>query len=136
MNDVNTRLLMTASALLLALLGLPCVFAPDFVLQRLTGGTSAPAELIVQVTGALYFGFAGLNWMGKANLIGGIYGRPVAIGNLMHFLVAGIALVKAAAGSAQPQVIWPLAGAYAVLAAAFAYIVFGSPLSRAESRAS
>jgi hypothetical protein len=123
--SMNTRLLMTASALVLALLGLPCVFAPDLVLKQLTGGTSAPAELIVQVTGALYFGFAGLNWMGKANLIGGIYGRPVAIGNLTHFLVAGIALLKAAPGASQPVILWTLAVIYAALAAAFAYIVFG-----------
>jgi hypothetical protein len=127
---MNARLLMTASALVLALLGLPCVFAPEIVLEKLGGSAPPGAQLIVQVTGALYFGFAGLNWMGKANLMGGIYGRPVAIGNLMHFLVAGIALLKAAAASHAPESapIWVLAAIYAVLAAGFAFIVFGNPL--------
>jgi len=96
--------------------------------MRLAGGTSPGSELIVQIAGALYAGFAGLNWMGKANLIGGIYGRPVAIGNLLHFLVAGIALLKAAPHSAESALIWALAAVYAVLAASFAFIVFGNPL--------
>ena len=59
------RLLMTASAVFLVLLGLPCVFAPDVVLRRLVGNTSTVAEIVVQLTGALYVGFAVLNWMSR-----------------------------------------------------------------------
>jgi hypothetical protein len=80
-----TRYLMAGSALALALIGLPCLFAPDVVLARLSGDSSPATLLIIQILGALYFGFAALNWMGKPNLIGGIYGRPVTIGNLLHF---------------------------------------------------
>jgi len=118
---------MAASALALALLGLPCIFAPDVVLQKLTGGTSAAAELLVQVTGALYLGFASLNWMGKGNLIGGIYGRPVAIGNLLHFLVAAIALLKGLSALGGPRFLWPIAIGYASFALGFALVVFRSP---------
>ena len=106
---------MSASALALALLGLPCIFAPDVVLQRLAGSTTAGAELIVQITGALYLGFAGLNWMGKANLMGGIYGRPVAIGNLLHFLVAAIAIFKSGANHGRRASCGPLAWAMRAL---------------------
>jgi hypothetical protein len=130
---MNARLLMTASALVLALLGLPCVFAPEIVLQKVGGDASPGAQLLVQIMGALYFGFAGLNWMGKGNLIGGIYGRPVAIGNLLHFLVAGIALLKAAPQASQSALVWTLAAVYAVLAAGFAFIVFGNPLRASET---
>ena len=130
---MNARFLMIASALVLALLGLPCIFAPDLVLKAFAGNTSQATELIVQVTGALYLGFAGLNWMGKANLIGGIYGRPVAIGNLMHFLVAGIALLKAPTPQAgASSLLWALTAIYAALAVGFALVVFGNPL-RAKS---
>jgi len=123
-----TRILMTVSALWLALLGLPCTFAPDLVLKWFTGGTSPAAELVVQVLGALYLGFAAIDWMGKSNLIGGIYGRPVAIGNLIHFLVAGIALFKAAGHLPQSAVSWAIAAVYAVLALCFAWVTFGNPL--------
>jgi hypothetical protein len=131
---MNTRLLMTASALVLALLGLPCIFAPDMVLKELTGGSSGAAELLVQVMGALYLGFAGLNWMGRANLIGGIYGRPVAIGNLLHFLVAAIALLKYAPNATPSAPAWVVAAIYTVLAVAFGLVVFGNPLRAADAR--
>ena len=124
----HTRLLMTLSALVLAALGLPCVFAPEIVLASITGSTAPGPELIVQITGALYFGFAGLNWMGRGSLIGGIYGRPVAIGNLMHFLVGGLALIKAASSAPASALLWPLSILYLLFALCFAVIVFGNPL--------
>jgi len=120
------RLLMTASALLLAVLGLPCVFAPDLVLKQLAGGTSPVPEIIVQLTGALYVGFAILNWMAKGSLIGGIYGRPLALGNMTHFLVGGLALLKAT--GVAPTVAWTLGIVYAVLAMSFIRVTFKNPL--------
>ena len=123
----QTRALMAASALALDLLGLPCIIAPDVVLQKLTGQTSATAELLVQVTGALYMGFASVNWMGKANLIRGIYGRPVAIGNLLHFLVVAIALIKGLSAMGGPRFLWPIAIGYGSFALGFALVVFRTP---------
>ena len=128
----HTRILMTLSALTLAVLGLPCVFAPDVVLAKIAGTTSPGSELIVQITGALYFGFAGLNWMGRGNLIGGIYGRPVAIGNLMHFLVGGLALLKVASQTAAPLWVWGISIDYGIFALWFAFVVFGNPLRAKE----
>jgi hypothetical protein len=126
------RLLMTASALFLAMLGVPCMFAPDVVLARLAGGTSPGAEILVQLTGALYMGFAALNWMSKGSLMGGIYGRPVAIGNLLHFLAGGFALIKAAPSMGQPALAWPVAAGYALFAMGFALVVFRNPLAAAR----
>jgi hypothetical protein len=122
------RVLMTASALVLALLGLPCVFAPDIVLRHVAGGTSAPTELIVQITGALYAGFAIVDWMAKGSLKGGIYGRPLAVGNLLHFFAAALALLKAAPTFPQPLFAWPLAGIYTLLAIGFGLVIFRNPV--------
>ena len=131
----HPRLLMTLSAIMLALLGLPCIFVPEIVLAKLSGSTTPGAELIVQLTGALYLGFAGLNWMGRGNLIGGIYGRPVAIGNLMHFLVGGLALLKTASKMSAPLLAWGIAVDYTIFAAWFALVVFGNPLRAADGKA-
>lgn len=130
-----SRILMTVSALTLALLGLPCVFAPDVLLLKLAGSTTPGGELLVQCMGALFMGLAGIDWMSRGSLIGGIYGRPVAIGNLMHFLVAGIALFKAASTLPHSPVAWAVAVVYGLLAAGFAYIIFGDPLRNAEAKA-
>ncbi len=127
------RLLMTTSAAVLALLGLPCVFAPEVLLARLTGSSSPGGELIVQITGALYLGFAILNWMAKGSLIGGIYGRPVALGNLLHFVAAALALFRSAASLPEPLFIWAIAAVYGLLAVGFARVMFGNPLGNANA---
>jgi len=123
------RLLMTASAVLLALLGLPCMFAPDVVLTRLAGSTSTAAEIIVQLTGALYVGFAALNWMSKGSLMGGIYGRPVGVGNLLHFFAGALALLKATSLTGAPSGTWPLALVYTAFAVGFGLVVLRNPLA-------
>jgi hypothetical protein len=126
------RLMMSASAVFLCALGLPCVFAPDRVLTRLAGSTSGVAELIVQLTGALYLGFAALNWMSRGSLMGGIYGRPVALGNFLHFLAGGVAVMKAAPAMGQPALAWPVAIGYAFFALGFARVMFRNPLAPQE----
>ena len=50
--------------------------------------------LVIQVSGALYLGFANLNWMARGVLIGGIYSRPLAMGNFLHFSIVTIVLAK------------------------------------------
>ena len=123
------RLLMTASALVLAVLGLPCVFAPDAVLVTLTDATVSGVEILVQLTGALYMGFAALNWMSKGSLMGGIYGRPVAIGNLLHFVTGGFALVKYVSATDASLLAWLAAIGYALFALGFAWVAFRNPVT-------
>jgi len=62
-----------------------------------------------------------INWTAKANLIGGIYGRPIAIGNMIHFFMGALVLMRGP--SVYTHTILALTIVYTVLAAAF-YIVF------------
>ncbi|GGK87891.1 hypothetical protein GCM10011405_39560 [Rufibacter glacialis] len=117
---------MLASAIFMALLGGISSFMPQEVLLYLGSEATGLGPLLVQLLGALYLGFAILNWMAKGILIGGIYARPVALGNLMHFLVGALALLKAA--QAGGQVLWPLAVVYGLFALLFGMISFRHPL--------
>ncbi|HEX2189263.1 MAG TPA: hypothetical protein VHG51_10220 [Longimicrobiaceae bacterium] len=123
-----TRLLMTASAVALGLLGLAGSFVPDEVLGWMGAPASPPLVLLVQLLGALYLGFAVLDWMARGNLIGGIYSRPVATGNLLHFLSAGIAILRLLARAPELRALWPLALVYTLLAAGFAVVLFRHPV--------
>jgi len=122
---MNTRLLMRASAIFLGILGACATFLPQEILAR--AGTM-PVEftvVLVQVAGALYLGFGMLNWMAQGSIIGGIYGRPVAIGNLAHFTIGALSLLKSiVTGQRSPEVIAG-AAAYAIFAIAFAVLAFG-----------
>jgi hypothetical protein len=124
----DTRLLMTACAIVLGLLGVAGSFLPDEVLGWLGVPTSPALLLLVQVLGALYLGFALLNWMTRFNLIGGIYSRPVAIGNLMHFLSGGLAMIKLLARAPELRSLWPIVLVYALVTVAFGLVLFRSPI--------
>jgi hypothetical protein len=126
---MNTRLVMTASASALGALGIAATFLPQEIAAYL--GASKTIPLLIQILGALYLGFAMLNWTAKEGLIGGIYNRPIAIGNLVHFLVAALALGKGAFANPAIPMILPFAIGYAIFAIAFAWIFFTSPVKSA-----
>jgi hypothetical protein len=124
---MNTKFLMSSSAAFMAILGVAATFAPQEILAHYGFSHSPLAVLPLQVAGALYLGFAILNWMARGNLIGGIHSRPVAVGNFFHFAVVAVTMLKlAASGSARSEII---AGAVvcSVFAAHFGYVVFTSP---------
>ena len=84
--------------------------------------------LIMSLTGALYWGFGILNWMAKETLIGGIYNRPITLGNLLHFGTGGIALVKIVSDvERNSEIIILLSVVYSVLAIFFAYVFKTNP---------
>lgn len=120
-----SKLLMIVSAAFMAAAGLMLTFAPHELLGASQGGQHAALLPAMQLLGALYLGAAMTNWMSKSNLVGGVFGRPLAMGNLGHFGIGAMALVRIAAGS--DARFWPLAVLYVVLAAAFGIIAFFPP---------
>jgi hypothetical protein len=87
---------MALSAVLMAVLGLITSYFPDKVLE--THGTvpDGPTMLLIQMMGALYLGFAVLNWTARGAIIGGIYARPLAFGNFLHFAMVAVMLMREA----------------------------------------
>jgi hypothetical protein len=124
---LKTRWILGASALLMGVAGLAGSFAPQEILGSLGIAATGALPVMVQVMAALYLGFAMTNWMAKDSLIGGIYNRPLAVGNLLHSACAAMALAKAASNHA-PALIIVATVIYAVLAIAFGWIVFGRPV--------
>ena len=91
---MNTKILMTSSALFMAIIGIVLSFLPHEIAAYFNVEPNLITILFLNILSALYLGFGIINWMAKETLIGGIYNRPIAIGNLMHFGVGAIALVK------------------------------------------
>ncbi len=124
MSHLHTRILMLLSAGFMFALGLITTFSPQSFLAR----PASPSEtLIVQAAGALYLGFAMTNWMAKDNLIGGIYSRPVALGNLLHFFAVAMALLKISGTHQRTPTILVLTAIYTVFAVWFGLVVFTHP---------
>ena len=74
---MNTKSLMTLSAIILALIGISLIFLPKEILEYLELSVSETLQLLMQIIGSFYFAFAILNWMSKGSIIGGIYNRPI-----------------------------------------------------------
>jgi hypothetical protein len=126
---MNTKWIMIATSLLLGVSGIALTFAPDLIIGSLGVNPSQVSIILGQILGALYFGFAMLNWMTKESLIGGIYNRPVAVANFTHFMIAGLALVKASISNPQiPILLILVSGVYAVLALLFGILLFRHPI--------
>ncbi|MEC9475325.1 MAG: hypothetical protein VX746_05320 [Candidatus Neomarinimicrobiota bacterium] len=127
---MNTKSLMTSSAIILALIGISLIFFPKEILDYFELSTSDTLELLMQIIGSFYFAFAMLNWMSKGSLIGGIYNRPIALANWTHFFIAGLALIKGVlANPSLSYVIWSIAIIYSIFAILFGIVLFKHPAS-------
>jgi hypothetical protein len=85
-----------------------------------------PVPLVVRLIGALLLGFAALNWLAKEMVVGGVYGRPVVVGNLAHFVIGTLASLRAAAGG-DSLAIRAVTGVYAGFAVWFGIVLFTRP---------
>jgi hypothetical protein len=120
---------MSISAAFMALLGLAGSFLPEASLRLIGTEPDTPTVILVQVTAALYMGFAIVNWMARGTVIGGIYGRPLTMGNLLHFAVVAALLIKASVVH-QTIGVMLIAAAYTFLAGWFGVVMFTYPGDR------
>ncbi len=119
-----TRLLMSLGAAFLAGLGVAALFAPQELAAYAGATPDAFTTTVTQLAGAAWLAFALVNWAARGNMMGGIYGRPIALGNFAHFTIAGIVLAKVVLNGAGHGPLVAVAAGYVLLAAAFGWVVF------------
>ena len=125
---MNTKILMISSAIIFTLIGINLILFPKEILNHLELGDSDTLELLMQIIGSLYCGFAMLNWMSKENLIGGIYNRPISAANWTHFAIACLALIKGIfANPNSSYIIWIITIFYSIFAILFGIVLFKYP---------
>jgi hypothetical protein len=127
------RLLMSSSAVFLAALGIGASFLPQELLAR--GGSPADwfTTTVVQLAGAAWVAFALVNWAASGTLIGGLYGRPIALGNFAHFAIGAIVLLTIVPRGHAGTALLAATALYAAFAAWFGYALFSAG-PRATSR--
>jgi hypothetical protein len=126
--NTYSKILMTISALFLGIMGIFLSFLPKEIINYLNINSNVITILLFQLIGALYLGFGILNWMLKGSRIGGIYNRPVLMGNLMHFLVGAMALIKIVSSiQAHSEIIIFLMIVYSTLSISFAILFKSNP---------
>jgi len=130
---MNTKALMTLSAIILALIGISLIFLPGEILDYFELSVSDALLLLMQIIGSFYFAFAMLNWMSRGSIIGGIYNRPIAIANWTHFVIAGFAIIKGILSNPSlSYIIWSIAIIYSIFAILFGIVAFNHPASQSK----
>ena len=125
---MNTRILMGASAAFYGIIGISLTFLPEEISWYWNREADIISIIILQLLGAAYIGFAMLNWMTKDNLVGGIYSKPLVVGNLVLFLVSTFALIKIIGiTEIHFEIILALSIIYAVFTICFGFIMMTNP---------
>jgi len=129
---VPTSILSSVIALGLFGLGVVFVFAPEEAGTALTGRGD---PLAFSLLGAALAGLGATNWMTRRQPLGGIYGRPIVLMNLAHFVIGGLALLRVGLDGEATGWTWVLCAFYLAGAALYGVLLFGEPahLKRAPS---
>ncbi|HEX7176104.1 MAG TPA: hypothetical protein VF240_12660 [Pyrinomonadaceae bacterium] len=122
---MNTKVLMVASSLALGLAGIAASFAPSEMLRAVGSPAVEPLPVLIQLLGGTYLGFAMTNWTAKDNIIGGIYSRPVSLGNSVLFLTGALALAKQQFSSGFRLPLTAALIVYTIFAIWFMWLVLG-----------
>ncbi len=121
----STKILMTVSAFFLVIIGILLSFLPQEALHLI--GKEDDLSFILQLCGALLFGFGMLNWMVKGSLIGGIYNKGVVVANFAHFFIGSSILIKQYAKNTDLSYLLILGIIYSIFSIGFGYLLFNSP---------
>lgn len=124
---MNTKYVMSSSAIVTGFAGLTASFFPVEILKMTGATTNEWPVLFIQITGALYLGFAIMNWMARTVLIGGIYAKPLGMGNFLHFTVVALTLFKFVINGENSMYVWVAIIVYATFAILFGLVLFTSP---------
>ena len=125
---MKTKLLMTSSALFCGIIGTLLLFLPIEIAEYLGVEPTIITILFLKILSAIYLGFGILNWTAKGSLIGGIYNKPIVLGNLLHFAVGAIELIKVISSiQTHREIIIFLTVFYVIFALLFAYVIKTNP---------
>jgi hypothetical protein len=113
----------------MAVLGIGITFLPQELLAHVGVRSEGAPVLLMQMLGALYLGFAALNWMNRGSHLGGVYGRPITLANFVAFAVAAVALLKGAIALRFPLEVTAMAAIYSVFGVWFGLVLFTHPAS-------
>jgi len=121
---MKSKIVMTASAVLLVGGGLALSFLPQETAVALGLGSAPMAVLLLQMLSGALLGVGFMNWLSRGKPMGGIYSRPLALQNFVLFGVGAIALDRAALRGAMLPAVHLTSVAFTVFAGAFGWLMF------------
>ncbi len=124
--------LLVAASLAYAIPGAVLTFAPDIALQEI-GVTAPPLTLwMAELLGGALLALAMLNWIQRFSIIGGLFGRPLLMTNLLALSVCFFSSVRHWRGhqGLAPMIVSLFA---AILLLAFGRLFFVAPQQKVDA---
>ncbi|MGI9174896.1 MAG: hypothetical protein ACR2GR_06225 [Rhodothermales bacterium] len=118
-----TKPLLVGAAIFQGLYGVALLFLPDELLGLFA--LDVRGALFAQQFGTALLGLAAVNWIGRGTSVGGIYGRPLVLGNLAFFMTNALLLVRQVLERPEMWVLWVNEVIVAGFALVFALLLFG-----------
>lgn len=94
---MSSRTILTITSLLLFAVGGLAVFAADEVADLMDLEVSFETRIFAEFAGIGMLALAIQNWMSPGRPIGGVYARPLGLGNLLFFSTSALGIFSAAA---------------------------------------
>lgn len=123
---MSSRTILTITSLLLFVAGGAAVFAADEVAGLMDLEVSFETRIFAEFAGIGMLALAIQNWMSRGRPIGGVYARPLGLGNLLFFSTSALTLGRYLSAGMLPLEVIAVCGVFALLALAFAWLVFFS----------
>jgi hypothetical protein len=134
-SSVISSALSRVSAAVLAAGGGALLFAPDVLLPALVPGFPPSGLWLGQLVGAAWLGMAALNWLQRAAILGGIYGRPVVLANLVLYFVSALSVLRVLLGGG-PTELWLILVPTGAFALAYGALLLRGPFDPLQRGAS
>lgn len=120
---------MITSGFLNGILGILLTFLPQEIGRWLGTISQTGADvLLLQLLGGAMFGIGLMNYMGRNAVLGGIYGKPIILGNMVFHFIAALELTKYLFDSSQWGLLAIPAILYSLLTIGFIRLNFTSAI--------
>ena len=119
-----------ASAVFLLVAGLALLFAADVILPQIVPGFPADGTWLGQMLGASWLAVGTLNWLSRAMLLGGIYGRPIVLANLSIYFIGAMVLLRTVATGETPTAVSFVFFPLVIFSAIYGWLLLRGPLLR------
>lgn len=125
-----SKIILTVTAIVYGIHGVALLFASD-----LTAGLFGIALTKELTFGAQFFagallGMAFINWYSRASIVGGIYGRPLVLMNLMYGLIAFLSGMRGVMDGYFNDFFWLEVVLHGILTFSFALLMYLPPDTR------
>jgi hypothetical protein len=130
LRSLTSTVISKISAGLLLLGGISFLFASDVILPAIAPEIPPASTWLGELIGAGWLALAALNWLSRASVLGGVYGRPVVISNLAAYFITAMVFVRVALDNSGHRLPWVIAVPWIVLAGLYGWLLLRGPFHR------